>query len=72
VSDEPTIEQIRAARQRQLDARVEAEAVAQDFYNLLAKARLYGLNLSEIGRDLDVSNQAIHQWLAKAEPMRPE
>ena len=72
MSDEPTIEQIRAARQRQLDARVEAEAVAQDFYNLLAKARLYGLNLSEIGRDLDVSNQAIHQWLAKAEAMRPE
>ena len=72
MSDEPTIEQIRAARQRQLDARAEAEAVAQDFYNLLAKARLYGLNLSEIGRELDLSNQAIHQFLAKAEAIRPE
>ena len=72
MSDTPTIEQIKATRQRLLEARAEAEAVAQEFYNLLAKARLYGLNLSEIGRELDVSNQAIHQWLNRADAIRPE
>lgn len=72
MSDEPTIKQIKAARHHYLKLRAEAEAATQEFYNLLGEARLYGLNLSEIGRQLDVSNQTVHAWCNKAEAMRPE